>query len=198
MLTTNSHPILTAICLAIFLSPICIAQQTPDNQPAPKKPLTPEQQAYRQWTEKHSSLQAQGKQIFSAEIAREQVGDCKDANTTADFDNCYGDQLTITDQNLTRFEAVIRALQAGPPQDPAEATAQTPASGQQLSPQQLAHEFDNVEQLWRQYRDTACKAAFHQFDGGSGAASFEMQCELKLTRDHMRELDTIYGVDLHL
>jgi hypothetical protein len=28
--------------------------------------------------------------------------------------------------------------------------------------------------------------------------SFEAQCELKLTRDHMGELDLIYGDDLHL
>jgi len=39
----------------------------------------------------------------------------------------------------------------------------------------------------------ACSATHHQFDGGSGGPSFEMQCRLMLARDHMRELKMIYG-----
>jgi hypothetical protein len=36
------------------------------------------------------------------------------------------------------------------------------------------------------------------FDGGTGGPSFDLECRLKLTRNHMRELDLIYGEDLHL
>jgi uncharacterized protein YecT (DUF1311 family) len=65
-------------------------------------------------------------------------------------------------------------------------------------PAQYAAEFDGLEKAWQQFRELACKAAFHQFNGGTGAPSFQIQCELKLARDHMRELDLIYGSDLHL
>jgi uncharacterized protein YecT (DUF1311 family) len=64
--------------------------------------------------------------------------------------------------------------------------------------QTATNEFDALEKAWQQFRELACTAAFHQFDGGSGESSFQIECELKLTRDHMRELDLIYGSDLHL
>ena len=70
--------------------------------------------------------------------------------------------------------------------------------GVTLLPKQHVAEFRKAEQSWRQYRDTACTAAFHQFDGGTGGPSFELECELKLDRSHMHELDMIYGEDLHL
>jgi uncharacterized protein YecT (DUF1311 family) len=155
-----------------------------NGQHKPATALTPEQQAYRQQANEHARLQAEGKQVFDTEMAREKAGDCKDAQTTDDFDTCFDKQLGITEQNLKRFEDVIRKLQL------------MDTSGS--TPQQFAEEFDRVEQSWREYRDTACKAAYDQFEGGSGAPSFEMECSLKLTRNHMRELDFIYGEDLHL
>jgi uncharacterized protein YecT (DUF1311 family) len=69
--------------------------------------------------------------------------------------------------------------------------------GPALTPKELSDEFERVEKAWQEYRETACTAAFHQFSGGTGGPSFEGQCELKLTRDHMRELDMIYGGAVH-
>jgi hypothetical protein len=71
------------------------------------------------------------------------------------------------------------------PQDAPDPNLQTP--------EQDRADFEHVEQSWRQYTKLACTAAYHQFDGGSGGPSFEMQCELKLTRDHLQELAMIYG-----
>jgi hypothetical protein len=73
----------------------------------------------------------------------------------------------------------------------------TGPAGPVLSQGQLVAEFDQVEKIWGKYLESACQTAFHQFAGGTGGHSFEMQCRLKLTRDHMRELDMIYGSDLH-
>jgi uncharacterized protein YecT (DUF1311 family) len=70
-------------------------------------------------------------------------------------------------------------------------------AGPSLSGEQLATEFERVEQSWRQYREVACAAAQHQWEGGTGGPSFEMECELKLARDHLRELHMIYGQELH-
>jgi uncharacterized protein YecT (DUF1311 family) len=166
------------LCSGFVLMPFSQGQQKP------AKSLTPDQVAWKQRQDEHVRLQAEGKQIFAAEMAREQAGDCKDAQTTADFNTCFDQQLGITGQNLKRFEDVIRKLQM---EDTSGST-----------PKYFAEEFDRVEQSWRQYRDTACKAAFDQFEGGTGGPSFELQCRLKLTRNHMRELDFVYGEDLHL
>jgi uncharacterized protein YecT (DUF1311 family) len=180
-------------------------QDTPQVESAhPRKVLTPEQKVYqqqeREFIAKRQVLQAQAKQIYDAEMAREKSVDCPDAQTTYDFNVCYGKQGTITDQNLSSFEGIIRELLAPGPAMPAAETGEPVRgiAGPALTPQQLSAEFDRVEQSWRQYRDAACTAAFHQFGGGTGGPSFELQCELKLTRNHIRELDMIYGNDLHL
>ncbi|MGA3046850.1 MAG: lysozyme inhibitor LprI family protein [Terracidiphilus sp.] len=192
----------------VFL-PLTLCQQgsTQPGGATPNKVVTPEQKVRLQRAKESKAtrqgLQAQAKQIFDAEMAREKAGDCNDAQTTYDFNVCFGKQGTTTDENLSSFERIVRELIAPEPQLPAEpatGTSQpvTAIAGPIFTPQQLAAEFDHVEQSWRQYRDTACAAAFHQFSGGSGGPSFELQCELKLARDHMRELDVIYGSDLHL
>jgi uncharacterized protein YecT (DUF1311 family) len=179
------------VCLALYGH----GQQ---NQPAHHKVLTPEQQAYQQqyqqWSTHYRQLQAQGKQIFDAEMAREKAGDCPNASSTYDFNVCYGKQLDITEANLKSFEETIHDLLAPAPQMPGEpATPSQGPAGPSLTSAQLTAEFESVERVWRQYRDTACTAAYHQFGGGTGAPSFEMQCRLQLTRDHMRELRMIYG-----
>ena len=193
------------LCGGFVLLPLLFGQQGSDQQtpPKPQKVLTPEQKTYQQqwkeYTAKRQSLQAQAKGVFNAEMAREKAGDCPDANTTYDFNICYDKQVAATEQNLRSFEDTIRALQAPSLRMPGEAASNMPGiAGPVLAPQQSLEEFDRVEQGWRQYRETACKAAFHQFDGGTGGPSFQMECELRLTRGHMRELDMIYGSDLHM
>jgi uncharacterized protein YecT (DUF1311 family) len=168
------------------------------SQPAHHKVLTPEQQAYQQelklYSARQQQLQAQGKQILDAEMAREKAGDCPNASSTYDFNICYGKQLDITEANLKRFEAILHDLLAPAPQMPGEPATPPPGpAGPSLTSAQLTAEFESVERIWRQYRDTACTAAFHQFDGGTGGPSFDSECRLQLTRDHMRELRMIYG-----
>lgn len=189
-----------ALCGGFIFLQSCMAQQSPAR---PAKVLTPEQKALqqkdREYRAKRTSLQAQARQIFDAEMAREKAGDCPDAQTNYDFNICYGKQAATTDQNLKSFEGMIRELNAPPPQMPGTADTDTPGiAGISLTPEHLLAEFDRVEQNWRQYRETACTAAFHQFGGGTGGPSFELQCELTLARSHMRELEMIYGMDLRL
>jgi uncharacterized protein YecT (DUF1311 family) len=190
----------TYIVAAVASAVLCFAQSAPgqQNPPAPHKVLTPEQQAYqqqyRQWSAHHQQVQAQEKQTFDAEMAREKAGDCSNAGSTYDMNVCYGKQLGMTEANLKSFEGGIRDLLAPAPQMPGESATLPPGvAGPHLTSAQLTAEFESVEQAWRKYRETACTAAFHQFDGGTGAPNFEAQCELKLTRDHMRELLMIYG-----
>jgi uncharacterized protein YecT (DUF1311 family) len=150
----------------------------------------PSPHAYQQWDTTQQRLKVQGKQIFDAEMAREKAGDCPASQTTSDFNDCFGKQLTRADESLRSYEASIQSLMAPPPGPPDPSDPELP---QPRTPEQDRAEFDQVEQSWKQYRDLACTAALHQFDGGSGGPSFEMECRLKLTRNHMRELAMIYG-----
>jgi uncharacterized protein YecT (DUF1311 family) len=189
----------TMIVMGVFLNGQSFGQQSPEK---PKKVLTPEQMAYRRqshaYQAKRLSLQAEAKQVFEAETAREKAGDCREANSIYEFNICYGKELAITEQNLKSYEGIIHGLMTPGPQMPGLASTNQPGvAGPTLTPEQLSEEFDSVEKSWRAYREAACTAGFHQFDGGTGGPSFEEECELKLTRDHMRELDMIYGGDLH-
>ena len=200
------HTCLSAmiLCGQIFFLPFSFAQQgaDPASSGMRSKVLTPEQQAYQQrWTayeDERIRLQAQAKVVFETETTREKAGDCTNAETTYGFNICFGKQMALTDQNLKSYEDIVRKLQADPPQMAGEPIRPTigPA-GPVLTQEQLVAEFDRVEEVWERYRESACMAAFHQFAGGTGGPSFEMQCQLKVTRDHMRELDMIYGADLH-
>jgi hypothetical protein len=178
---------------------ICFRQQDEGKQSSPEqaKVAIPKQgDDQEQWRQR---LQAQAKQISDAEAERERSGDCTTSSTTAEFDNCFVQRLEQTATNSEKFDGIIRQLQLGSPQifgSASETTAGT--AGPELVPAQYAAEFDGLENAWQQFRELACRTAFHQFDGGTGAPSFQIQCELKLTRDHMRELDLIYGSDLHL
>jgi uncharacterized protein YecT (DUF1311 family) len=186
----------------VLLSPVFGQQGSDQQSPArPKKVLTPEQKVYQQqgkeYMVRRQGLQAQAREVFDAEMAREKAGDCPEAKTTYDFNICYGKQAAMTEENLKSFEGIIRELMAPQPQMPGQPVNEMHGpAGPSPTPEQVTEEFDRVEQDWSKYRQTACAAAFHQFDGGTGGPSFQMECELKLTRGHMRELDMIYGGDL--
>lgn len=189
----------SACLLCAVILPQVFAQQT---AAAPQKVFTPQQKAYQQqykaWEANYRSLQAQAKQIYDREMAREQAsgraGDCRDANTDADIDVCFGQLVEVTDAALASYEQIIRGLQAPQPKMAGESQ---PAAGPVTlpTPQQYLAQFNQVEQSWQQYRKIACKAAYDQFYGGSGAGGFGAQCQLQLTRNHIRELHMIYGED---
>jgi uncharacterized protein YecT (DUF1311 family) len=205
MLIGNLRRLALLLFGILILLPLSFGQQG-STQPEPIKPakvLTPEQKEYQQqWREymaKRQGLQAQAKQVFESEMSREKAGDCPEAQTTYDSNICYGNQVKITDQNLKSYEGLIQDLMAPMPQMPGKSADNRPGpAGPSFTPEQVLEEFDHVEEVWRQYRETACTAAYHQFNGGTGGPSFQMECQLNLARDHMRELDTVYGHDLHL
>ncbi|KAA6458296.1 DUF1311 domain-containing protein [Acidobacteria bacterium AB60] len=177
------------------------AHTHPQQNSSPHKVLTPEQKAYQQryqtWFARHQQLQSQAKDIFDRETVHEKAGDCTSASTTLDFNQCFGKLSDNAEESLKEFESVIHELLVPPPQPPGVSPPTHGPAGPSLSSTQLIAEFDNVENSWRQYRETACTAAYHQFDGGTGGRSFQAQCDLTLIRNHLRELDIIYGIALH-
>ena len=200
----NRRLLVASLWGSLLFLPLLFNQQAPAQQASgrPKKVLTPEQKVYQQqWKEymvKRHTLQAHAKQVFEAEMVREKAKNCPNAGSTYDYNICFSKQVTITEENLKSYESDIRELMASAPRMSGESeTNMRGPAGPNLTSAQLTGEFDAVEQSWRQYRDTACTAAFHQFGGGTGGPSFQMQCGLRLSRSHMRELDMIYDGKLH-
>jgi uncharacterized protein YecT (DUF1311 family) len=191
--------LMVAVCGLMILVPGVPVAGAQEGAPPRKKTLTPEQQEYqRKWREymaKRPGLQERAKQIFDAEVDREKAGECQGANTTYDTNVCLDKEVATTAQNLTNYERLISELMASAPEMPG-APAIGP-TGPGLTPVESAADFDRVEQAWRRYRDVACKAARDQVAGGTAAPSYEMQCEINLARSHMRELDSIYWLELH-
>jgi len=180
---------------AIVLLAIAVSAQ----QAVRKKILSPEQQEYqRKWREymaNRPQLQARANKIFTAEMAREKAGECNAAATTYDVNLCLDKEATTTDENLTRYESLIRELMGSRPEMPGAPV--TGPTGRELTAEESAAEFDRVEQAWHKYRDEACQAGRDQMGGGSAAPSSEMHCQIELARSHMRELDSIYWMQLH-
>lgn len=190
---------LFSLC-CLLMSPLALLAQEPAAETAaPKsgKVITPEQQAYQQqikdFQEARHKLQAQAKQAFDAEVALDQAdeaktGECKDANTTLDWNKCLGRVAKVTEANYAAFASALRALFAlKAPAIPAETV---------IAPDDRTGEFDKTEAAWQQYRDLARKAAYDQFKGGSMASSFALEVYVYAMRSHLRELDLIYGDDL--
>ena len=160
-------------------------------------PLTPQQQQYRTVEARRQQLRSQAKQAFNAEMVREQADKCPDAQNTQEFNACFGKAVTVAAANLKSYTDALRAiLVLRYPDSPSRPV--TGMAGVEQTPGQDGAEFTRLEELWQRYKTAAATAAFHQFDGGTGGPSAELETELRLTRNHMRELDSIYNEILNL
>jgi len=166
-------------------------------QSPPARVFTPEQRAVQEQTRQldaqRTSLVAQAKQVFAAEMEREKAGDCHGADTQAGFNDCFGKAEALADESLKSYEAAIRGvLGLKYPAWPGEETPPSRA-GSSPGPEQDVAEFDHLEKLWHEYLEAGATAAHHELEGGSGAGSFAAETRLRLERDHLRELHDIYG-----
>ena len=66
-----------------------------------------------------------------------------------------------------------------------------------MTPEQFAAQFDGLERAWRAYLDAACTANYNQYGNATGGPGAEKECRVRLTRGHMRDLDSIYLMLLH-
>jgi len=68
--------------------------------------------------------------------------------------------------------------------------------------QMLCHDQDQLttlqafEAIWQVYKDSAMKATHASWPDGTGAPGFASQVYLSLLRNHMRELDEIYDLNI--
>lgn len=193
-----------SLCCWLFF-PLALPAQEPAAEsaaPQPSQLPTPAQQAYprqlKDFQEARLKLQAQARQAFDAEMALDQAdeaktGECKDANTTFDWNQCLGRVAKATDANYAAFTTALRALiaQKAPEMEASSSAVATAA------PDERPGEFDRSEAAWQHYRDLARKAAFDQYKGASMSPSFALEAYIYLMRSHLRELNLIYGDELN-
>lgn len=187
----------TLILCLLVLVPLSFGQDSA----RPKKILTPEQQAYQQRVKEffaqRESLQVQAQQVFDAEMPREKAGDCPEAGSTYELNLCFGKAVESTDKNLkAHVDAIRNLLRLKHPEFNRETPRHGPA-GPVLTEEQLTAEFEHMEKVWHSYLDLASTAAFHQYGGGTGGPSAEMQHHIQIVRSHMRELGALYFMLLH-
>jgi hypothetical protein len=190
------------ICCLLVSVPVWPAQRDPGRQ---EKVLTPEQKVYQQALKQASAerqrLRAQAKQAFDAEMAQEKAEDCPNARTTYEINVCLSKESGITDGNYKSYAEAVRALLSlkEPPLPGQQAEpVHAGTMGPELTPEQQAAEFDGLEATWKPYSEAVCTATFHQFGGGTAGPAAEGECRLRMTRQHMRDLDQVYFGLLHL
>ena len=128
---------------------------------------------------------------YSDEQARQKSGDCPKAMTTYDIEMCLGAELEKTGGNYKGYTDALRSIEAL--QTPDETSAPGP-TGTALTSTERTKEFDSVESAWQAYQKAQCAAAYDAYKGGTIAPVMQVTCELRLFRDHMTELESIYAV----
>lgn len=117
--------------------------------------------------------------IVQAERARAKQALCPKAMTTLDVNECYSAEVAKTDANYTNLVRTLGILLRSGEETGNAAPARIP--------------FDDAEDAWHGYRQSACHAAGTQYEGGTIRPSIEMSCSLTLTRHHMDELWELYS-----
>lgn len=192
--------VLCVFSILFFSAPINGEQITPK----PKKVLTPEQQQRREQFDKYLAerhrLQDEARHAFEAEMAQANRpnGDCPEAQSTRAEVECLSKESEITAKNYKTFTSALRGLLAASPGSDSNDTPPAGPKGPALTPAQSSAEFDRVEQLWIEYRDALCTAAFHQGGGGTISPVLDMECRQSSTRNHMRDIHDAYGLLLRI
>ena len=117
---------------------------------------------------------------YQAEMAHE-GGECADALTLVDRNECLNDMRIETYKNYTKFfDALREALIQASPND------------------SNALALDGTELVWEKYRVTACDAMVRVYDMGTikhpgpSGPSAQTRCLIQLTRSRMRDLKQLY------
>lgn len=143
-----------------------------------------------------NELRITAQKALDAEMAREKTGDCPDATTTRAQEECLSAEIRKTEANYSAFAEAIRAmLGLSYATKPGEQPISGP-TGMPLTAEQRVAEFDRLEAASKAYRETAAKAAYGQFKGGTLAPVFSLEATLKLLRLHLQEMAFVYGNEL--
>lgn len=184
---------------ALVLFAFYASAQTPPTHP--HKILTPEQRAYQErikaFNTKRDDLRASAKSAYDAEIAREKAPECPDANNTRAINDCLAHEVDLTQANYKAFVTAVRDMLALPqPEFPGEQPYIGP-TGQPGTPATNTAALDAAESTWQAYAKAECDAMDTLWRGGTIVNSVDLECDLRMARARMHELNTAYGMQLY-
>jgi uncharacterized protein YecT (DUF1311 family) len=180
----------------------CALSQTQPQQPRPKKILTPDQIVFQAqmkiYYAEHSRVVAAANSAYTAEAAREKAPECPNAATTYDINMCLSREGDITDTNYKAFTSALRAMLALPaPTFPGEITPAIGPSGREATPATNTAAFDAAEAAWQTYATAECNAVDTFWRGGTIVNAMVGECNLRLARARLHELNDAYDMPLH-
>jgi uncharacterized protein YecT (DUF1311 family) len=133
-----------------------------------------------------AEIRERGSNALKAEQARSKADLCKQAEGggNAAIGACLVKEEKATKQNYLAYVRAVGAL----------LRLQVPGASNTKAPSKATHlPFDSAEEAWRTYRDNNCTSAAAQFEGGDQAQIAYPDCWLRLTWNHMDELNSLYS-----
>jgi uncharacterized protein YecT (DUF1311 family) len=184
--------------LSLIIPASVVAQQVP----RPQKVLTPEQIAYQQAMKTYNArigvLRSSALSAFAAEVAREKAPECPNASTTYDINMCLSHEGDLTDANYKAYMAALRSMLALPvPTMPGSDDGAGGPTGHEGTPATNTAAFDAAELAWQTYATAECGAVDTLWRGGTIVNSIDGECNLRMARARLHELDIAYSVRLH-
>ena len=89
---------------------------------------------------------------------------------------CMVKEIAFTEGHLDAWMAAMRAMAADWD------------SGTGPGSRKILDSLNKTDMAWREYRKNACSLQFDTFQGGTGGAPAEQECELRLDRAYMKML----------
>jgi len=140
---------------------------------------------WKEFYAKQQGFQQKGTDALNLEKELEKRDECKNALSTLDFGECISREFGQTQQNYLAYVRAIGGLvRLNPPGEATPGGGNEPDAGKAL---------DSAEALWIRYRDAECESVGNQYWGGSMRPGAIMECRVKLTQYHIRDLAEFYG-----
>ena len=182
---------MTFLPKVLLLSPLlllCGFAPAQSNDDADRKDAS--KKAWQDYSAQIQILKNSARSAYSNEQAREKAADCPNAATTYDISLCLGQEIEKTTANYRAYRAAIRSVEGLPTPD------EVPAKGPRapLSPVEAVKEFDEAESAWQAYEKAQCSTAYDIYRSGTIAPLMQLTCELRLLRDRMKQLESIYQI----
>jgi len=103
---------------------------------------------------------------------------------------CMEREVEKTKANYEAYVGALRSSEALA--SPEEKPGAEPLPGRPLRPDERGKEFHNAESAWQVYAKAQCAAAYDTSREGTSARVTQLECDLRLLRDRMSELESIY------
>jgi uncharacterized protein YecT (DUF1311 family) len=101
---------------------------------------------------------------------------CPNQSNTVSYEQCIGKELEFTEMHLNAFLAAVRGI------------VTDDDAGKDVGKLKELVLLNDADRAWREYKKNLCKLQFAGFEGGTGAASAQMECEYRADRQYVQQV----------